>query len=43
MNILYEDYLNVGMPFSQAEKMGRCDENYIRTDGVDIKYGTFGF
>ena len=43
MNILYEDYLSVGMPFSQAEKMGRCDENYIRTDGVDIKYGTFGF
>ena len=40
MNILYEDYLNVGMPFAQAEKMGRCDENYIRI-GDDVRYGTF--
>jgi len=42
MNILYEDYLNIGMPFIQAEKMGRCDSNYNRI-GDEVKYGTFGF
>lgn len=43
MNILYEDYLNVGMPFAQAEKMGRVDSTYKRIDGAEIRYGTFGF
>ena len=42
MTILYEDYVNVGMPFIQAEKMGRCHSNYNRI-GDEVKYGTFGF
>lgn len=42
MNILYEDYLNVGMPLKQAKKLGRADENGNRFNG-DLAYGTFGF
>ena len=42
MNILYEDYLNVGMPIKQGQKLGRIDENEKRLDG-DLAYGTFGF
>jgi hypothetical protein len=42
MNILYEDYLNVGMPAKQAEKLGRADENGYRFNG-ELAYGTFGF
>lgn len=42
MNILYEDYLNVGMPLKQAEMLGRIDSNGKRIDG-ELAYGTFGF
>lgn len=42
MNILYEDYLNVGMPAKQAQKLGRADENGYRFNG-ELAYGTFGF
>ena len=42
MNILYEDYLNVGMPIKQGQKLGRIDENQKRLDG-ELAYGTFGF
>lgn len=42
MNILYEDYLNVGMPAKQAEKLGRGDENGNKFNG-ELAYGTFGF
>ena len=42
MNILYEDYLNIGMPRVQAEKLGRIDENMNRLNG-GVAYGTFGF
>ena len=42
MNILYEDYLNVGMPIKQGQKLGRIDENEQRLDG-ELAYGTFGF
>ena len=42
MNILDEDYLNVGMPIKQGQKLGRIDENEKRLDG-DLAYGTFGF
>jgi len=42
MNILYEDYLNVGMPIKQAEMLGRIDSNGKRIDG-ELAYGTFGF
>jgi hypothetical protein len=42
MNILYEDYLNVGMPLKQAEMLGRIDSDGKRIDG-ELAYGTFGF
>ena len=42
MNILYEDYLNIGMPLVQAKKLGRIDDNNDRLNG-ELIYGTFGF
>ena len=42
MNILYEDYLHIGMPSAQGIAMGRMDENQTRLNG-ELKYGTFGF
>lgn len=40
MNILYEDYLNVGMPIKQGQKLGRIDENQQRLDG-ELKLWNF--
>ena len=42
MNILYEDYLHIGMPSAQGIAMGRMDEDQTRLNG-ELKYGTFGF
>jgi len=42
MNILYEDYLNIGMPLVQAQKLGRMDNFGNRLNGI-LAYGTFGF
>ena len=42
MNILWEDYLNIGMPRVQAMKLGRMDDNMNRLNG-EVAYGTFGF
>lgn len=42
MNILYEDYLNIGMPVVQAQKLGRLDKDLNRLSG-ELAYGTFGF
>ncbi len=42
MNILYEDYLNIGMPLVQAKKLGRMDDFGNRLNGI-LAHGTFGF
>lgn len=42
MNILYEDYLHVGMPSAQGIAMGRMDQDQTRLNG-ELKYGVFGF